>query len=52
MLIKQREMIAKLQEKADQNEETARILLRENIDLKRFIEEHGIDISEFCHELS
>lgn len=52
MLIKQREMITKLQEKADQNEETARILLRENIDLKRFIEEHGIDISEFCHELS
>ena len=52
MLIKQREMIAKLQEKADQNEETARILLRENIDLKRFIEEHGIDISEFCHDIN
>lgn len=52
MLIKQREMITKLQEKADQNEETARILLRENIDLKRFIEEHGIDISEFCHNIN
>ena len=52
MLIKQREMVTKLQEKADQNEETARILLRENIDLKKFIEEHGIDISEFCHEFS
>ena len=52
MLIKQREMITKLQEKADQNEETARILLRENIDLKRFIEEHGIDISEFCHDIN
>ena len=52
MLIKQREMIAKLQEKADQNEETARILLRENIDLKRFIEEQGIDISEYCHKTS
>ena len=51
MLIKQREMITKLQEKADQNEETARILLRENIDLKRFIEEHGIDISEFCQKV-
>ena len=51
MLVKQREIIAKLQEKADQNEEVARILLRENIDLKRYIEEQGIDISEFCHEI-
>ena len=48
MLIKQREMITKLQEKADQNEEVARILLRENIDLKKYLEELGIDISEFC----
>ena len=52
MLIKQREMITKLQEKADQNEATARILLRENIDLKRFIEEHGIDISEYCEQVN
>ena len=49
MLIQQREMITKLQERADQNEETARILLRENLDLKRFISEQGIDISEFCN---
>lgn len=48
MLIKQREMLTKLQEKADKNEEIARILLRENIDLKKYIEELGIDISEFC----
>jgi hypothetical protein len=48
MLIKQREMITKLQEKAEQNEEVARILLRENIDLKKYFEELGIDISEFC----
>lgn len=48
MLIKQREIITKLQEKADENEEIARVLLRENIDLKRYIEEQGIDISEFC----
>lgn len=48
MLIQQREMIVKLQERADQNEETARILLRENVDLKRFIDEQGIDISQFC----
>lgn len=51
MLVQQREIITKLQEKADQNEETARILLRENIDLKRFIAEQGIDISEFCDEV-
>ena len=51
MLIKQREMITKLQEKADQNEEVARILLRENIDLKKYFEELGIDISEFCSEV-
>ena len=51
MLVKQREMITKLQEKADQNEEVARVLLRENIDLKRYIEECGIDISEFCSEV-
>lgn len=52
MLIKQREMLIKLQEKADQSDETARILLRENIDLKKFIEEHNIDISEFCHDIN
>lgn len=52
MLIKQREMLAKLQEKADQSDETARILLRENIDLKKFIEDHNIDISEFCHDIN
>ena len=52
MLVKQREMLVKLQEKADQSDETARILLRENIDLKKFIEEHNIDISEFCHDIN
>lgn len=51
MLIKQRELITRLQEKADENEEVARLLLRENIDLKRYIEEQGIDISEFCSEV-
>jgi hypothetical protein len=50
MLIKQREMLTKLQEKADKNEEIARILLRENIDLKKYIEEQGIDISNFCQK--
>ena len=49
MLIQQRELITKLQERADANEETARILLRENLDLKKYIEEQGIDISEYCN---
>ena len=48
MLAKQREMIVKLQEKADINEEKARILLRENLDLKKYIESQGIDISSMC----
>lgn len=48
MLAKQREMIVKLQEKTDINEEKARILLRENLDLKKYIESQGIDISSMC----
>lgn len=48
MLGQQREMIVKLQEKASQNEEVARLLLRENLDLKKYIEEQGLDISEYC----
>lgn len=48
MLAKQREMIVKLQEKVDINEEKARILLRENLDLKKYIESQGIDISSMC----
>ena len=48
MLAKQREMIVKLQEKADINEEKARILLRENLDLKKYIESQCIDISSMC----
>lgn len=46
MLAQQRDMITKLQEQADTKTEEARILLRENIDLKKFIEEQGIDISD------
>ena len=48
MLAKQREMIVKLQEKADINEEKARILRREKLDLKKDIESQGIDISSRC----
>lgn len=47
MIAQQRDMITKLQEKADLKTEEARILLRENIDLKNFIEERGIDISDY-----
>lgn len=47
MLGQQREMIVKLQRQADNNAEKARILLRENVDLKKFIQEQGIDISEY-----
>ena len=47
MLAQQRDMIVKLQEQADTKTEEARILLRENVDLKKFIEEKGIDISDY-----
>ena len=47
MLGQQREMIVKLQRQADENMEKARILLRENVDLKKFIQEQGINISEY-----
>lgn len=46
MLAQQREMIAKLQRQADTKTEEARILLRENLDLKSYMESQGIDISE------
>lgn len=47
MLAQQRDMIVKLQEQADKKTEEARILLRENLDLKSYIESKGIDISEY-----
>ena len=46
MLGQQREMIVNLQRLADENAEKARILLRENVDLKQYLKEQGIDISE------
>ena len=48
MLAQQRELIHKLEQKANKNEEAARILLRENLDLKQYITEQGIDISKYC----
>ena len=52
MLGQQREMIVQLQERIEKKEEEVRLLLRENIDLKEYLEEHGIDISQFCTEFS
>lgn len=46
MIIQQRELINKYKKIADEYEEKARILLRENIDLKNLIKENGIDISD------
>lgn len=48
MLGTQREKLVKMQQKANEAEEKARILLRENVDLKAFIAELGIDISDMC----
>ena len=47
MLAQQREMIIKLQRQADTKTEEARILLRENLDLKSYIQSQGLDISEY-----
>lgn len=44
MLIDARKTINDLQKKADTNEELARKLLRENLDLKDTLKEHGVNI--------
>lgn len=46
MLTEQKKTIEKLNKDANEAIEKARLLLRENIDLKKLLEEHGIDISE------
>ena len=46
MLTEQKKTIEELNKKANEAIEKARLLLRENIDLKKLIEENGIDISE------
>lgn len=50
MLIQQRELIDKYKKVADINEEKARILLRENYDLKSLINEHGIELDGDNHD--
>nr|DAI63612.1 MAG TPA: hypothetical protein [Caudoviricetes sp.] len=50
MLIQQRELIDKYKKVADINEEKARILLRENYDLKSLINEHGIELEGDNHD--
>ncbi len=46
MIIQQRELITKYKRIADEYEEKARILLRENIDLKALVKENRINIEE------
>lgn len=48
MLSEQRKTIEKLSKDANEAIEKSRILLRENIDLKKLLEENGIDIAENC----
>lgn len=44
MIVQQRELINKYKKSADDNEEKARILLRENYDLKALLAEHHIEL--------
>lgn len=46
MIIQQRELINKYKKIADEYEEKARILLRENIDLKDLMKSNGIELQE------
>ena len=46
MLTEQKKMIEDLNKRANEAIEKARILLRENIDLKKLLEENGMDIKE------
>lgn len=52
MLADQREMITKLQSDLDNYKEISRILLRENIDLKDFIEENNISFKDNLVDLN
>lgn len=49
MVAEQRDMIVKLQKKADQYMEISRILLNENLDLKDFIEEQNINVQGYSY---
>ena len=44
MIIQQRELINKYKKKSDENEEKARVLLKENYDLKSVINENNIEL--------
>ena len=50
MLTEQKKTIEKLNKDANEAIEKARLLLRENIDLKKLLEENGIDIAEHCSQ--
>ena len=45
MIVQQRELINKYKKSADDNEEKARVLLRENYDLKALLAEHHIELA-------
>ncbi len=45
MIVQQRELINKYKKSADDNEEKARLLLRENYDLKSLLAEHHIELA-------
>lgn len=48
MLMEQKKMIEDLNKSANEAIEKSRLLLRENIDLKKLLEENGIDILDQC----
>lgn len=52
MLAEQREMIVKLRSELDSYKEISRILLRENIDLKDYLEEKGISNPDYLVDLN
>ena len=52
MLAEQREMITKMQSELDNYKEISRILLRENIDLKDYLAEQGVSITENLVDLN
>lgn len=51
MLATQREMITKLQRELSDANEKARILLRENLDIKKYVTEQGIDLDSYSDEI-
>lgn len=51
MLAEQREMIVRLNRKLEEANEKARILLRENLDIKKYAEENGLNLDDYSSEV-